>query len=48
MFRRKIKRVLKSIVSLISIFFISLILTTIVYGFFYELAILVNYLVPLQ
>lgn len=47
MFRRKIKRILKNIVGLISIALISLVLATIVYGIFYEIAELVNYLVPL-
>lgn len=48
MFRRKIKSAIKCIVGLISTFLVSLTLTTIVYGFFYVLALLVNYLVPLQ
>lgn len=47
MFRRKIKRILKNIVGLISIALISLVLATIVYGIFYGMAVLVNYLVPL-
>ena len=47
MFRRKIKRILKNIVGLISIALISLVLATIVYGIFYGIAELVNYLVPL-
>lgn len=47
MFRRKIKKVIKNIIALITIFFISIILATIVYGIFYQMALLVNYLVPL-
>ena len=47
MFRRKIKRILKNNVGLISTALISLVLATIVYGIFYGIAELVNYLVPL-
>lgn len=47
MFRRKIKKVIKNIVGLISIALISLVLATIVYGIFYGIAELVNTLVPL-
>lgn len=47
MVRRKIKRLLKNVVGLISLVLISLVLATIVYGIFYEMAELVNYLVPL-
>lgn len=47
MFRRKIKKVIKNIVGLISIPLISLVLATIVYGIFYGIAELVNTLVPL-
>lgn len=47
MFRRKIKRVLKNLIALISITLISLVLAMIVYGIFYGMAELVNYFVPL-
>lgn len=47
MFRRKIKRVLKKLIALISLTLIMLVLATIVYGFFYGIAELVNYFVPL-
>ena len=47
MFRRKIKRVLKSRIALISLTLKVLVLAMIVYGFFYEMAELVNYFVPL-
>lgn len=47
MVRRKIKKLLKNVVGLISIALISLVLATIVYGIFYEMSVLVNYLVPL-
>lgn len=47
MFRRKIKKVLKNVVALITMILISLILATIVYGLFYQMAEFVNYLVPL-
>lgn len=47
MFRRKNKRVLKKIIALISLALIMLVLAMIVYGFFYGIAELVNYFVPL-
>lgn len=47
MFRRKIKRVLKKLIALISLTLIMLVLAMIVYGFFYGIAELVNYFVPL-
>lgn len=47
MFRRKIKRVLKRLIALISLTLIMLVLAMIVYGFFYGIAELVNYVVPL-
>lgn len=47
MFRRKIKRVLKKHIALISLTLIMLVLAMIVYGFFYGIAELVNYFVPL-
>ena len=47
MFRRKIKRVLKKLIALISLTLIVLVLAMIVYGFFYGIAELVNYFVPL-
>jgi len=48
MFRRKIKRVLKSCIALISQTLIMLVLAMIVYGFFYTMAELVDYFVPLS
>lgn len=47
MFTRKIKRVLKKFIALISLTLIMLVLAMIVYGFFYGIAELVNYFVPL-
>lgn len=47
MFRRKIKRVLKRRIALISLPLNMLVLAMIVYGFFYGMAELVNYFVPL-
>lgn len=47
MFRRKIKRALKNLIALISLTLIMLVLAMIVYGFFYDIAELVNYFVPL-
>lgn len=47
MFRRKIKRVLKKLIALISLTLIMLVLAMIAYGFFYGIAELVNYFVPL-
>ena len=47
MFRRKIKRVLKKLIALISQTLIMLVLAMIVYGFFYGIAELVNYFVRL-
>lgn len=47
MFRRKIKRVLKSLIELISLILNMLVLAMIVYGFFYVMCELVNYFVPL-
>lgn len=47
MFRRKIKRVLKKLIALILLTLIMLVLAMIVYGFFYGIAELVNYFVPL-
>lgn len=47
MFRRKIKRVLKKLIALISLTLIMLVLAMIVYVFFYGIAELVNYFVPL-
>lgn len=47
MFRRKIKRVLKNLIALISLTLIMLVLAMIVYGVFYGMAELVNYFVPL-
>lgn len=47
MFRRKIKRVLKKLIALISLTVIMLVLAMIVYVFFYGIAELVNYFVPL-
>lgn len=47
MSRRKIKRALKSCIALISLTLNMLVLPMIVYGFFYEIAELVNYFVPL-
>lgn len=47
MFRRKIKRVLKKLIALISLTLIMLVLAMIVYGFFYGIAELVKYFVPL-
>ena len=47
MFRRKIKRVLKSRIALISLTLKMLVLAMIVYVFFYGMAELVNYFVPL-
>jgi hypothetical protein len=48
MFRRKIKRALKSRIALISLTLNVLVLAMIVYGFFYGMAELVNYFVPLS
>ena len=45
MFRRKIKRALKSRIALISLTLKMLVLAMIVYGFFYGMAELVNYFV---
>lgn len=47
MFRRKIKRALKSRIALISLTLNMLVLAMIVYGSFYGMAELVNYFVPL-
>lgn len=47
MFRRKNKRVLKKLIVLISLTLIMLVLAMIVYVFFYGIAELVNYFVPL-
>lgn len=47
MFRRKIKRALKSCIALISLILDMLVLAMIVYGFFYWMAELVDYFVPL-
>lgn len=47
MFRRKIKRALKSGIALISLTLNMLVLAMIVYGFFYGMGELVNYFVPL-
>ena len=47
MFRRKIKRVLKNLIALISPTLIMLVLAMVVYGIFYGMAELVNYFVPL-
>ena len=47
MFRRKNKRVLKKLIALISLTLIMLVLAMIVYVFFYGIAELVNYFVPL-
>lgn len=47
MFRRKIKRALKNLIALISQTLIMLVLAMIVYGFFYRMAELVDYFVPL-
>ena len=47
MFRRKIKRVLKNLIALISQTLISLVLAMVVYGIFYGMSELVNYFVPL-
>lgn len=47
MFRRKIKSVLKSRIALILLTLKMLVLAMIVYGFFYGMAELVEYFVPL-
>lgn len=47
MFRKKIKRALKRRIALISLTLNMLVLVMIVYGFFYGMAELVNYFVPL-
>lgn len=47
MFRRKIKSAVKNLIALISLTLIMLVLAMIVYGFFYGIAELVNYFVPL-
>lgn len=47
MSRRKIKRALKRPIALISLTLNMLVLAMIVYGFFYGIAELVNYFVPL-
>lgn len=47
MFRRKIKRALKSLIASISLTLNMLVLAMIVYGFFYGMGGLVNYFVPL-
>ena len=47
MFRRKIKRALKSRIALIPLTLKMLVLAMIVYVFFYGMAELVNYFVPL-
>lgn len=47
MFRRKIKRLLKNLIGLISLTLNMLVLAMIVYGIFYGMAGLVNYFVPL-
>lgn len=47
MSRRKIKRALKSLIALISLTLKMLVLAMIVYVFFYGIAELVNYFVPL-
>lgn len=47
MFRRKIKRLLKNLIVLISLTLNMLVLAMILYGIFYAMAELVNYFVPL-
>jgi hypothetical protein len=47
MSRRKIKKVLKHMISLILMILNSVVLLMIVYGLFYAMAVFVNYLVPL-
>lgn len=47
MFRREIKRVLKSLIALISLTLRMSVLAMIVYGFYCGIAELVNYFVPL-
>lgn len=48
MSRRKIKRLLKNLIVLISLTLNMLVLAMIVYGIFYGMAELVNYFVPLS
>lgn len=48
MSRRKIKRLLKNLIVLISLTLNVLVLAMIVYGIFYGMAELVNYFVPLS